>query len=99
MWSTTKSVKKEKMIFNNSGDVDIIKLDIEGRWFEMLTEILDLALPVKCILVECEMYINDTDYEFGRLDSIVERYKTAGFKVYTNRVTSGKCVELCFLKN
>jgi FkbM family methyltransferase len=94
-----ETINLKQIVSEQGVDVDIIKLDIEGRWFEMLTEILDLALPVKCILVECEMYINDTDYEFGRLDSIVERYKTAGFKVYTNRVTSGKCVELCFLKN
>jgi hypothetical protein len=79
--------------------VDIIKLDIEGRWFEMLSEILDLNLPVKCVLVECEMYIGDTNEQFARLDSIVLRYSTAGFKVFTNRVTKGQCVELCFLRN
>jgi len=79
--------------------VDIIKLDIEGRWFEMLSEILNLNLPVKCVLVECEMYIGDTNQQFAQLDSIVERYSTAGFKVFTNRVTKGKCVELCFLRD
>lgn len=78
-------------------NVDIIKLDIEGRWYEMLMEITELALPVKCVLVECEMYI--TGDAFKKLDAIVERYHNSGFKVYTNRVTKGQCVELCFLKN
>ena len=87
-----KSIAQE-----NGTNVDIIKLDIEGRWYELLTEILDLELPAKCVLVECEMYIGDQDEQFTKLDSIVERYKTKGFTVLTNRKTNGECVELCFL--
>ena len=79
-------------------DVDVIKLDIEGRWHEMLTEILDLGLAPKIVLVECEMYIGDHDAQFLKLDSIVERYQKTGFTVLTNRQTNGECVELCFLK-
>jgi len=79
-------------------DVDVIKLDIEGRWHEMLTEILDLGLAPKIVLVECEMYIGDHDAQFLKLDSIVERYQKTGFTVLTNRKTNGECVELCFLK-
>ena len=51
--------------------MDVIKLDIEGRWHEMLTEILDLGLATKIVLVECEMYIGDHDAQFSKLDAIV----------------------------
>ena len=93
-----ETINLKDIVKEHGTAVDIIKLDIEGRWFEMLTEILDLDLPVKCVLVECEMYIGDTNQQFKNLDSIVERYQKSGFTVYTNRVTKGKCVELCFLR-
>jgi hypothetical protein len=96
---TVETINLKDIAAEHGTAVDIIKLDIEGRWYEMLSEILDLDLPVKCVLVECEMYIGDTDQQFDKLDRIVERYSTAGFKVFTNRVTKGKCVELCFLRN
>jgi peptidoglycan/xylan/chitin deacetylase (PgdA/CDA1 family) len=79
--------------------VDIIKLDVEGRWYEMLNEILDLSLPAKVILCECEMDIGDTDVNFNRLDEIVEKYQSRGYKVWTNRIGKKQNIELIFTNN
>lgn len=80
-------------------EVDMIKLDIEGRWFEMCSEILDLALPVKMVLVEFEMYFGSIEQEFGKLDQLIDRFRQQGFDVYTNRTLTGPHVELSFLKH
>jgi len=77
-------------------EVDLIKLDIEGRWYELCNEILDLDLPVKMVHVECEMYFGPAEEEFKKLDEIVDRYKEANFKVWTNRILGGTNIELCF---
>ena len=76
--------------------VDLIKLDIEGRWYELCNEILDLDLPVKMVHVECEMYFGRAEQEFKKLDELVDRYKKANFKVWTNRILGGTNIELCF---
>jgi FkbM family methyltransferase len=80
-------------------EVDIIKLDIEGRWFEMCSEILDLDLPVKMVLVEFEMYFGPIEQEFGKLDQIINGFKNKGYRVYTNRILAGSNIEISFLKN
>jgi hypothetical protein len=92
-------VKTENLttIKNRLGtDVDLIKLDIEGRWFELCNEIIDLDLPVKMVHVEFEMYFGSPEEEFLKLDSIVKIYRDKGFKVYTNRLLSEPMIELCF---
>ena len=83
--------------------VDLIKFDVEGRWYEMCNEILDLALPVTQVIGEFEMYIGDADQEFGKLESIVKRFEQSGYKTYCNRLLPKKktkfpCVELAFYK-
>jgi FkbM family methyltransferase len=83
----------------HGAEVDIIKLDVEGRWYEMLNEILDLSLPAKVILCECEMDIGDTDDNFDRLDEIVEKYQSRGYKVWTNRIGKKQNIELIFTNN
>ena len=88
-------------------DVDLIKFDIEGRWFEICNEILDLDLKVRQVVGEFEMYMGEQDNEFKRLDSIIEKFKSKGYQIYCNRllaeVTPGHipnnpCVELAFIK-
>ena len=79
-------------------DVDMIKLDIEGRWFEMCSEILDLDLPVKMVLVEFEMYFGPIEQEFGKLDQLIKGFQTKGFDIYTNRINKGPHVEYNFLR-
>lgn len=95
----TMTVQTENLstIVNRLGtSVDLIKLDIEGRWFELCTEIIKLDLPVKIVHVEFEMYFGTPEGEFAKLDSIIEMYRNKGFKVYTNRLLDEPMVELCF---
>ena len=80
-------------------DVDIIKLDVEGRWYEMLSEILDLSLPAKVVLCECEMNIGDSDTNFEKLNTIVEKFQTAKYQVWINRILRKENIELVFTKN
>ena len=77
-------------------DVDLIKLDIEGRWYELCSEILELDLPVKMVHVEFETIFGPADQEFRKLDEIVKRFEDKGFKVWTNRILDGTNIELCF---
>ena len=80
-------------------DVDMIKLDIEGRWYELCSEILDMDLPVKMVLVEFEMYFGPIAQEFGKLDELIKRFQEKGFKIYTNRYNKGPHVEYNFIRN
>ena len=89
-------------------NVDLIKFDIEGRWYELCNEILDLKLPVKQVIGEFEMYMGDTDNEFNKLQSVIDRFEDNGYKTYCNRLLAEKTinsfmsdnpvVELAFLK-
>ena len=79
--------------------VDMIKLDIEGRWFEMCSEILELDLPVHLIHVEFEMYFEPIEKAKNKLDTIINQLQEKGFSVYVNRTVNGPHVELCFYKN
>jgi hypothetical protein len=89
-----------KEISNQYGsDVDIIKLDVEGRWYEMLNEILDVSLPAKVILCECEMDIGEADNNFNRLEETVKKYQDRGYQVWTNRIGNKQNIELIFTKN
>lgn len=87
------SIVKEK-----GSAVDMIKLDIEGRWYELCSEILDLALPVKMVLVEFEMYFGSIEQEFSKLDELIKRFQERGFDIYTNRYLPGPHIEYSFLK-
>ena len=80
-------------------EVDIIKLDVEGRWYEMLNEILELSLPAKVILCECEMDIGEAGNNFNRLEETVKKYQDRGYQVWTNRIGNKQNVELIFTKN
>jgi len=79
--------------------VDMIKLDIEGRWFEMCSEILELDLPVRLIHVEFEMYFEPIEEAKNKLDTILNQLQEKRFLVYVNRIVNGPHVELCFFKN
>ena len=88
-------------------DVDLIKFDIEGRWFEICNEILDLDLKVRQVVGEFEMYMGEQDNEFKKLDSIIEKFRSKGYQIYCNRllaevnpghIPNNPCVELAFIK-
>jgi len=87
--------------------VDLIKFDIEGRWYEICNEILDLDIEVKQVVGEFEMYMGDTDTEFKKLESIIKKFESKGYQTYCNRllaetnsghIPNNPCVELAFIK-
>jgi len=45
------------------------------------------------------MDIGDTDINFDRLDEIVEKYQSRGYKVWTNRIGKKQNIELIFTNN
>ena len=79
--------------------VDMIKFDIEGRWYEMCQEIIELDLPVSMIHAEFEMYFEPIDVARDKLDQVIEQMKNKGLAVLVNRILQGPNVELCFTKN
>ena len=95
-------------IVNELGNaVDLIKFDIEGRWFEICNEILDLDIRVRQVVGEFEMYMGDQDKEFEKLESIIEKFESNGFLTYVNRILAktnpghipnNPCVELAFIR-
>jgi len=80
-------------------NVDMIKLDIEGRWYEMCQEIIELDLPVSMIHAEFELYFEPIEIAKEKLDKVIEQMKNKGLAVLVNRVLQGPHVELCFYKN
>ena len=87
--------------------MDLIKFDIEGRWFEICNEILDLDIRVRQVVGEFEMYMGDQDKEFEKLESIIEKFESNGFLTYVNRILAktnpghipnNPCVELAFIR-
>ena len=92
---------------NLGKDVDLIKFDIEGRWYEICNEILELDLNVRQVVGEFEMYMGETEQEFDKLQSTIHRFEEQGFITYCNRLLSetnsghipnNPCVELAFIK-
>ncbi len=95
----TKSTTNLAEISEQYGkDVDIVKLDIEGRWYEMLTEMINIGISPKIILCECEMDLGDVDTNFSKLDHIVQKYQQLNYKVWTNRINTKNNIELIFQK-
>ena len=92
---------------NLGKDVDLIKFDIEGRWYEICNEILELDLNVRQVVGEFEMYMGETEQEFDKLQSTIHRFEERGFTTYCNRllpetnsghIPNNPCVELAFIK-
>lgn len=90
----TESIKS---IANRLGkEVDLIKADIEGRWYEICTELFNEQIKPKCAVFEFEMYFDEPNVEFKKLDEIIEKFQSMNYKVFTNRINKGPHVELIF---
>ena len=79
--------------------VEMIKFDIEGRWYEICQEIIELDLPVSMIHGEFEMYFEPIAMARDKLDQVVKQMKNKGLAVLVNRILQGPNIELCFYKN
>ena len=104
---TVECVNLRDIVNELGSAVDLLKFDIEGRWFEICNEILDLDIGVKQVVGEFEMYMGDEDKEFEKLESIIEKFESKGFLTYINRILAetnpghipnNPCVELAFIR-
>ncbi len=95
---TVKTENLNSIVARLGKQVDMIKLDIEGRWYEMCQEIVELNLPVSMIHAEFEMYFEPIAAAKKKLDEIINIFVSRGMKVFVNRACTGPHVELCFLK-
>lgn len=96
--SYTVSTRNIKGLLKDNPIPDYVKFDVEGLWYEFCNEILENNLPVKQIVGEFEMYMGDEDTQFQRLNTIIQLFEEAGFKVFTNRRLNTAMVELAFVK-
>lgn len=105
---TVDCVSIEEISKELGQEVDLIKFDIEGRWFEICNEILNLNLQVKQVVGEFEMYMGNEDKEFEKLNSIIDKFESKDYTTYCNRllaetntghIPNNPCVELAFIKN
>lgn len=104
---TVECVNLRDIVNELGSAVDLLKFDIEGRWFEICNEILDLDIRVRQVVGEFEMYMGDQDKEFEKLESIIEKFESNGFLTYVNRILAktnpghipnNPCVELAFIR-
>lgn len=93
---TVQTESMESIVSRLGNQVDMIKADIEGRWYELWQGMVVNDVTPKFITIEFEMYFNQIHKEIARLDEIVAHYQDRGYKVYTNRKLPGPHIELCF---
>jgi FkbM family methyltransferase len=65
--------------------VDIIKADIEGVWFDFCREILDNNINFKAFLVEFEVKLIDNETSIKQYENLLQEFKDKGYKLYLNR--------------
>ena len=88
-----------RTISENLGkNVDLIKFDIEGMWFDFCEDLFKQNLQVLQINGEFEMNYDSPDLAFDKLNSVVEMFESQGYKTYCNRKLDTWNIELSFIK-
>jgi len=82
----------------NMPEVDIIKADIEGVWFEICREILDNDINFKAFLVEFEVKLIDNDLSIRHYEELLKEFKSKGYDLYLNRPRNKILSEAIILK-
>jgi len=70
---------------DDMSQVDIIKADIEGVWFDFCREILDNDINFKAFLVEFEVKLIDNETSIKQYENLLQEFKDKGYKLYLNR--------------
>ena len=81
----------EQCLHDVGGDVDIIKADIEGVWFDFCREILDMKINFKALAIEFEMKLTDNERSLRQYKDILSEFSSKGYKLYLNRPRN-KCI-------
>ena len=93
---TVQTESIDTIVDRLGNQVDMIKADIEGRWYELWEGLVANNVEPRFLTIEFEMYFDSIEKEIARLNQIVDHYKSKGYKIYTNRILKGPHVELCF---
>ena len=93
---TVQTESIDSIVKRLGNQVDMVKADIEGRWYELWQGMVVNSVNPKFITIEFEMYFDEITKEIRRLDEIVSFYQNNNYKVYTNRILPGPHIELCF---
>ena len=79
--------------------VDILKTDVEGLWWEFGQELLEKNIDFKYWVTEIEFNVGYSNDEIlDKIEELCKQFKNKGYEVYTNRVRDNKRVcELIFV--
>ena len=78
--------------------VDIIKADIEGVWFDFCREILDNNIDFKAFLIEFEVKLIDNENSLKQYEDLLKEFKNKGYNMYLNRPRNKCLSEAVILK-
>ena len=78
--------------------VDIIKADIEGVWFDFCREILDNNIDFKAFLIEFEVKLIDNENSLKQYEDLLREFKDKGYNMYLNRPRNKCLSEAVILK-
>tara|TARA_Y100000004_G_scaffold197087_1_gene269653 strand:+ start:43 stop:726 length:684 start_codon:yes stop_codon:yes gene_type:complete len=73
------------MMAEDMPEVDIIKADIEGVWYDICREILDNNINFKAFLIEFEVKLIDNETSIKRYEDLLKEFKERGYGLYLNR--------------
>ena len=92
----TKNLKT--IIQDDMPEVDIIKADIEGVWFDFCREILDNDINFKAFLIEFEVKLIDNEESLKQYEDLLKEFKSKGYSIYLNRPRD-KCLSEAIILN
>ena len=95
---TVETENMDTIVARLGTNVDMIKADIEGRWYELWHGMVKHNILPSFVTIEFEMYFNNIHIEISKLDEVVDWFKQNNYNVYLNRKLTGPHVELCFYK-
>jgi len=73
------------MMKEDMPEVDIIKADIEGVWYDFCREILDNDIEFKAFLIEFEVKLIDNETSIKQYEDLLKEFEEKGYKLYLNR--------------
>ena len=68
-------------------EVDILKTDIEGLWWEFGQELLEKNINFKYWVTEIEFGVGySNDDILDKIEDLCEKFTNKGYNIYTNRI-------------
>ena len=83
---------------DDMSEVDIIKADIEGVWYDFCREILDNDINFKAFLIEFEVKLIDNENSLKQYEDLLKEFKDKGYDMYLNRPRNKCLSEAVILK-